>query len=222
MRLTVKGLTVHAGRRREVLYPTGAPRPGVSAFEKGLLLVSALARLENNWVFTKRSPFYPRGQFVLNPGVVRAEPHGTGSAFFVPDTFTAEYVIYYPPEEDREAVREEIVNCLKATSEQDEWLVEQPPRIEWLPSFPPSTSGTDHQLFADMTAVIETVTGTPAHIQGIACGCDATFLCEAGMNAVIYGPGDLSNAYRPNESVSVDELVEAAKVYALSALRFCR
>ena len=84
MRLTVKGLTVHAGRRREVLYPTGAPRPGVSAFEKGLLLVLALARLENNWVFTKRSPFYPRRQFVLNPGVVRAEPHGTGSAFFVP------------------------------------------------------------------------------------------------------------------------------------------
>jgi acetylornithine deacetylase/succinyl-diaminopimelate desuccinylase-like protein len=35
-----------------------------------------------------------------------------------------------------------------------------------------------------------------------------------------FGPGLLTAAHAPNESISLDSLVEAAKIYALAALRY--
>jgi acetylornithine deacetylase len=52
-------------------------------------------------------------------------------------------------------------------------------------------------------------------------GCDAAWMCERGIPTLIYGPGDIANAHSPNESVAVADLLQAAKVYALTALRFC-
>jgi acetylornithine deacetylase len=220
LRFTVEGRAVHAGRRREVVHPTEGPRPGVSAWEKGLLLTEALQRLETAWGFSKRSPYYPPGQFILNPGVIRSRPKGADSAFFVPDEFVAEYVIFYSPHDPREAVREEILECLRGACAQDDWLAEHPPAIEWLPSIPASDVG-DHPLLGITGDAAASVTGARPHVQGLVAGCDAGWLCEAGIPTLVYGPGDIANAHSPNESVAVADLVQAAKVYALAALRFC-
>ena len=51
---------------------------------------------------------------------------------------------------------------------------------------------------------------------------DAALLTSyAGIPSVILGPGDLALAHSPRESVAVAELVDAAKIYALAARRFC-
>jgi acetylornithine deacetylase len=220
LRFTVEGRAVHAGRRREVMHPTAGPRPGVSAWEKGLLLTSALQRLESAWGFSKPSPYYPPGQFVLNPGVVRSRAKGADSAFFVPDEFVAEYVIFYSPHDEREAVRREILDCLDGACAQDDWLREHPPAVEWLPSIPASDVGDDALLGVTGDA-IAAVTGARPTLQGLVAGCDAGWLCEAGIPTLVYGPGDIANAHAPNESVAIAELVQAAKVYALTALRYC-
>jgi formylaminopyrimidine deformylase len=220
LRFTVEGRAVHAGRRREVMHPTAGPRVGVSAWEKGLLLTSALQRLEAAWGFSKRSPYYPPGQFVLNPGVVRSRAKGADSAFFVPDEFVAEYVIFYSPHDPREAVRAEVLECLRGACAQDDWLSEHPPVVEWLPSIPASDVGDD-PLLGIASDAIATVTGEHPSLQGLVAGCDAGWLCEAGIPTLVYGPGDIANAHAPDESVSIAELVQAAKVYALTALRYC-
>ena len=44
--------------------------------------------------------------------------------------------------------------------------------------------------------------------------CDMVHLINAGIPTVIYGPGDPSLAHKPNEYVSIIELLNAAKVYA--------
>jgi acetylornithine deacetylase/succinyl-diaminopimelate desuccinylase-like protein len=221
LRLTVTGRTVHAGRRREVIYPTDGTRPGVSAWEKGLLLTQALADLERAWGFSKRSPFYPPGQFILNPGVITSRARGADSAFFVPDEFAAEYVVFYSPHDPREAVREEIEQCLRETARRDEWLRDHPPAIEWLPTIPAADSGTDHPLFDITREAIREITDEPPLVRGLVAGCDAAWMCDRGIPTLIYGPGDIAHAHAPNECVAVDELIQAAKVYALAALRFC-
>jgi len=43
--------------------------------------------------------------------------------------------------------------------------------------------------------------------------CDMVHLINAGIPTVIYGPGDPSLAHKPNEYVSIVELLNAAKVY---------
>ena len=44
-------------------------------------------------------------------------------------------------------------------------------------------------------------------------------LSEAGLNVVVYGPGDVEQAHKPNEYVSRDHLMTAASAYqrAISA-----
>jgi len=43
---------------------------------------------------------------------------------------------------------------------------------------------------------------------------EAALLSEAGVNAVVYGPGDVDQAHKPNEYVTLDHLSEAMNVYS--------
>ena len=42
---------------------------------------------------------------------------------------------------------------------------------------------------------------------------EAAMLSEAGLNVVVYGPGDVEQAHKPNEYVTKDHLVEASQAY---------
>lgn len=43
---------------------------------------------------------------------------------------------------------------------------------------------------------------------------EAAMLSEAGLNAIVYGPGDVDQAHKPNEFVTGDHLSQAMKVYS--------
>jgi len=45
---------------------------------------------------------------------------------------------------------------------------------------------------------------------------EAAMLSEAGINAVVYGPGNLEQAHKPNEYVEIDQLEKAAAHYAMA------
>lgn len=44
----------------------------------------------------------------------------------------------------------------------------------------------------------------------------------ASIPTVILGPGDLQLAHSPREAIEVDQVLDAARLYALAALEFCR
>lgn len=52
--------------------------------------------------------------------------------------------------------------------------------------------------------------------------CEAELLASKGISSVVFGPGDLVTAHTPNEKVLVQNVIDAAKVYALTALRSVR
>lgn len=66
--------------------------------------------------------------------------------------------------------------------------------------------------------------GGPASIGGWTAACDGGFIArDHGVPTVVMGPGGLNDqAHQVDESVGVDELVLAAKAYALAALRLLR
>lgn len=63
--------------------------------------------------------------------------------------------------------------------------------------------------------------GGPASVGGWSAACDGGFIArDHGVPTVVMGPGGLNDqAHQVDESVGVDELVLAARAYALTALR---
>ena len=45
------------------------------------------------------------------------------------------------------------------------------------------------------------------------------YFSEWGIPIAIFGPSDPSTGHSPNERVSIAQLIEATKIYALTALR---
>ena len=43
-------------------------------------------------------------------------------------------------------------------------------------------------------------------------------LSEAGVNAVVFGPGNVDQAHKPNEYVETPQLIKAAKAYSAALL----
>jgi acetylornithine deacetylase len=44
---------------------------------------------------------------------------------------------------------------------------------------------------------------------------------QGGIPTVLFGPGDVREAHRPDESILAEDLDRAAAIFAVAALRFC-
>ena len=60
-----------------------------------------------------------------------------------------------------------------------------------------------------------------ADLGGFIAAGDNYFFNKKGIPSIMYGPGILDCIHKANEWVSIAELVETAKLYALTALRAC-
>ena len=59
-------------------------------------------------------------------------------------------------------------------------------------------------------------------LAGFEAVSDLAWLAEAGIPAVLYGPGDFAQAHSSAEYVAVDDLVEVTTVVALAIVRLVR
>jgi acetylornithine deacetylase len=86
---------------------------------------------------------------------------------------------------------------------------------------PPSQIAADHAIVEALGAAAESVLRRRVPLGGFPGGTDAPWFEAAGIPTVpSFGPGLLTLAHTPNESIPVDSLVEAAKLYALAALDY--
>jgi len=54
---------------------------------------------------------------------------------------------------------------------------------------------------------------------GFSMGTDGRFWAEKGIPTIIYGPGDPSLAHKPDEWIGIDEIMAAARAYAIAMVR---
>ena len=108
-------------------------------------------------------------------------------------------------------------------AEADPWLREHPPALEWVGAqFAPARIRADDPIVTTVATAYRSVTGEPAGIGGMRFGADMRLLVnQGGIPTVLFGPGDVREAHRPDESVAVDDLLTATRVLVVSALRFC-
>jgi acetylornithine deacetylase/succinyl-diaminopimelate desuccinylase-like protein len=95
---------------------------------------------------------------------------------------------------------------------------------EWVPEltwFPPCAIDQRHPLVTTAEGVARDVLGRPVPHGIMPAFTDGSNWSEAGMPSIpAFGPGLLSLAHRPNEYVAVEEILDAARIYALTALRY--
>jgi acetylornithine deacetylase/succinyl-diaminopimelate desuccinylase-like protein len=90
--------------------------------------------------------------------------------------------------------------------------------LEW---FPPSAIDPSHPVLGAARAAAREVLGRDVPLGTMPAFTDGTHWHLAGIPCVpAFGPGSLLLAHQPNEWVGVEEVVQAAKIYALTALRF--
>ncbi len=214
-RVTVPGRAAHGAMRWE----------GVSALEHFAPVHEALLALEASRTAADlpddiRPLFddYPI-PYPLSIGTVRAG----NWASTVPEelVFTGRYGVM--PGEDAALARQRFTDAVAAAAAKDPWLRDHPPVVEWPGGqYASALTPTTAPIVQCVGGVHGAILGTPPTIAGVTYGADMGMLSSVGgVETVLYGPGDVAWAHQANERIPVAQLEQAAKVLAVTAMRFC-
>jgi len=210
-RVTVPGRSAHGALREE----------GVSAIEKFIPVYQALMALERERNQQVQDPLFARYKlpYALCVGTMQAGDWASTVAESL--TFEGRYGVAVG--EDIEATRRLLEETVAQAAQSDPWLREHPPLVEWWGGqFEPASIPPDHPIVGAVCGAYDAVTGTAARVEGVPYGADMRLLVNEGRTpTVLFGPGDVRNAHRPDEYAPVAELVTAVRTLALTALRFC-
>jgi acetylornithine deacetylase len=208
-RLTVRGAATHASRRTA----------GVSAVEKFLPVFLALRRLERrrnadpDLLMRRWEPAYP-----IEIGTVTAGDWPSS----VPDLLVAAGRLGVALDEPVAAARQDLEEAVAEACARDAWLRDHPAEVEWWGGqFAPGRTPADQAVTAAVHRAHRAVAGRAAGSWGAPYGSDLRLLVSEGVPTVHYGPGDVTLAHGPDESVPVAEVVAAARVLTATAVEVC-
>ena len=92
----------------------------------------------------------------------------------------------------------------------------------WGAQFHPAAIPADHPIVTTLADAHQDAAGQPPILRGMPYGADMRLLVNEGQTpTVLFGPGDVRRAHRPDEYVPIDHLEIVTKTLALTALRFC-
>nr|WP_281292918.1 acetylornithine deacetylase [Bacillus marasmi] len=224
--ITVKSKqTYHDATRRNMIH-AGGGLVAASAIEKMMKIITGLQELERHWSITKSYPGFPPGTNTINPAVIEGGRH----AAFIADECRLWITVHYYPNEHHEQITKEIEEHIIQVANADLWLRENPPTFKWggtsmiedrgeiFPSLELDPSHAGVQLLAHSH---QAVTKAPAKLDVSPSVTDGGWFGVAGIPAAIYGPGDLDNAHRMNEQVSIEQLLDFTKVMVKFIYQWC-
>lgn len=218
MKWRVKGKPCHAGLLREVIRDGGRGRDvGVDAIEKGMIIYHAIKTLEKEWGQSKVHPLYQAGNFCINGAKITA---GTAPSF-IADHMEMSYAIFYPPQDHADDIKKELEITIQNACLNDPWLRENSPEVEWLFNWPSFDVDPLSDICQVATQNVQQITPDGGALVGMFAVCDASFIAEKGVPVVVLGPGNIKYAHAINEKISIEELMEACKIYALIIADWC-
>ncbi len=209
-RLTVPGKAAHGALRHE----------GVSALEKFMLVYRHLMDFEG-----QRNARVSDPRFESNPapypiciGMVR----GGEWASSVPERVRAQGRFGVGVQEDVRAARGLFEAQVAACCAHDDFLRANPVRVEWWGGqFAPCETPEDAAIVTVARSVARDLGVGGGALGAVPYGSDLRHLVNTGGTpGVLFGPGDVANAHRADESIGVAELVDGARAVALAVMRF--
>lgn len=210
IQITVRGKAAHCDM----------PWLGINSIEKMSKIVLAIADEMPRELKKKKHKY--AGSPTINIGSISGGgwPYTT-----VPDECKIVIITGLLPDENRESIPPIYENIIRKLQNQDPTIqgkVDIIP-IETIPDGYNLPFETPESAFIvkSVQNCAKRVLGTDPSLTGAPYWCDASILSYAGIQTVIFGPGDISCAHSSLEYVPIDDLVNSASVYALTALDVC-
>lgn len=122
--------------------------------------------------------------------------------------------------EDGKRVLEQTV---KLAAAKDDWLKSNPPIVEWFSGqFEPGRTDMNEPIIKTLSNCHMIVLGEEPKLEGVTYGSDLRlFTNYANIPTVLYGPGNVVNAHSVDEFISLDEVITATKILALTIYKWC-
>lgn len=211
-RITFPGLATHSSRKWE----------GVNAIEKCVRFIDYALELERKWVQIKRHPYLPPPFF--NIGTIK----GGVASTVVPESCAIEMTVRFLPGECNEngwtgaETERQFRMAVESFCRGDDWLRENPPKVELYQFGGACDIGRDHPLVKCSIESIFERTGASPEPRGMESGCDARLLTNyAGTPAMAFGPGSLAQAHAVDEWVSIDQYLSYIDIVSHMIVRWC-
>ena len=208
-RLEVTGKATH-GATRDV---------GVSAIELFIHLHEALVEFEAGRQCDSDERFRGiRHPYGLSIGRLQAGDWASS----VPDRLVADGRYGVRLGEPVATARTAFESCVARVSAAHPWLSEHPVRVEWGGgSFASGQLPQRSPLLGAVQDAVAAVGGGHPPERAAPYGSDLRLYTAAGVPTLQYGPGDITLAHAPGESVPVAEVLRTARALALLAVRSC-
>jgi acetylornithine deacetylase len=210
-RITVTGRSAHGAARNE----------GVSAIEKFIPIFQDLIVWESERNATLSHPLYDHldNKFPISVGYMTA---GTWAST-VPETLVAEGRLGFLPGETIEQMQRAAETRIAAIADQDPWLREHPPDVEWFGGqFASAEVSPDEPIAVTVRRAYANVTGGVADVRGVSWGADMRLFTGIGkMPTAIFGAGSVDNVHCPDEFIDIDDLLTAVETVALTLTDWC-
>jgi acetylornithine deacetylase len=215
--ITVPGRAGHAGFPHEH-WTAGGP---VNAIEKMQIVLEALQTLREEWR-DRPDTQHP----YLRTGTIVPTSFDAGQWIVsYPATATMRCHVQYVPEQadgkgTGAPVMREIEARVAAAARADPWLAAHPPSFVWHGDVPAAFTDPAEPICAATLDAIGVLGHEPVIASRTTWFDGATFT-RAGTPTIAFGPGAIAQAHAVDEFVPLDELVRAAQVLAVAAMRFC-
>ena len=139
----------------------------------------------------------------------------------VPARLTAEFRIGVAPGETVAAVEAAFRERLAAVVAADPWLREHPPTFErFSVQFEPAEIAVNEPIVEATCAGLTDAGCTDTEPTGATYGADARHYIEAGVPTVLLGPGDITAAHYPNETIVWEDVELAREAIANAVWHF--
>lgn len=208
-RLRLTGRSAHAASRWQ----------GVDVLPKFEKIRRAFVDLEAERGETVTHPLYE--EFPVAWPVVFGRVDAGDWASSVPAELTAELRIGVAPGETVAEVEAQFADRLAEIVADDEWLTEHPPKFErFSVQFEPSETDGDEPVVGAVQRAMTAHDLPDAEPRGATYGADARHYIDAGIPAVMFGPGTVEQAHFPDEHIEWAEVLVAGGVLADAAREF--
>ncbi|MCM3664356.1 peptidase [Mesobacillus subterraneus] len=210
-RVSVKGKGAHGGTRYE----------GVNAIEKAMLVIDRLRKLESDRNARITDPFFKSIPIPIPINIGKIHAGDWPSS--VPDLAIIEGRMGVAPNETQENAKLEMLNAINHLCEEDLWLKENSPVLEWFgASWLPGDLDPEHELIEVLSESFINVKNSSPLIEASPWATDGGVLSKVGgVPVVVFGPGVTETAHQANEYIRLEDVFDAAEIIALSLLKWC-
>jgi succinyl-diaminopimelate desuccinylase len=216
--LSMKGAIRAVVRVRGRMAHGAMPRSGINPNTRLARIVLAFERYEDSEIRRcGEDPFLGLPSVTFT--VLRSPPPGSPAQLNVMPGEAEGFVdIRTVPGQDHEQVREALRRILGDLAAEDQDFRAE---IDFIEDRPVVSIGKDEPIVQEAARAFREVAGREPVYNGVPGATDGTFLSAwKGIPCLVNGPGPRHLPHQADEYVEAGQLLEAARVYALTSLRY--